>query len=309
MSEDMLASWRDAPSKRAIVEFVESVATGADAIPGADRVAVFDNDGTLWMEKPVIVQLQFLLGRWREELERDPSLADRQPYTAIASGDLGWLGAAIDKHYAGDDDDLHTLIGAIVSATKDLSVEEYASSVADFYAKTQHPTLQRPLSESVYQPMVELIRYLHAHGFTCYIVSAAERDFMRPMSEDYYGIPPERVVGSAYGLAYDPASGDVRYTADLSFFDDGPEKPVRIWNRIGRRPIIAGGNANGDMPMLDYTLKSPKALALLVHHDDPDRGDIPYEKGAEKALAEADTRGYVTISVKDDWSQVFPDPA
>lgn len=129
---------------------------------------------------------------------------------------------------------------------------------------------------------------------------------MRPMAEDYYGIPPERVVGSAYGLTYDADSAAVRYTADLSFFDDGPEKPVRIWSRIGRRPLFAGGNANGDMPMLNFARSGGKGFALLVHHDDPTRDDIPYGTGVETALAEADALGYTVVSVKDDWAQVFP---
>jgi phosphoserine phosphatase len=288
------------------VAFVESVTQGPGAVPVPERVAVFDNDGTLWTEKPVITQLQYLVQRWRERLQDDPDLAIRQPYTAVASGDLAWLGAAVDKHYAGDDSDLRTLIGAIVEVTEGMSVDEYSASVADFSRTAEHPTLRRPFAESVYQPMVELLRYLEANGFTCYIVSAGERDFMRPMAEDYYGIPPERVIGSAYGLTYDEESGEVRYTADLSFFDDGPEKPVRIWSRIGRRPLFAGGNANGDMPMLEFARGAGSGFALLVHHDDADRGDIPYDKGAETALAAADSRGWTTVSVKDDWAQVFP---
>jgi hypothetical protein len=154
--------------------------------------------------------------------------------------------------------------------------------------------------------MVELLRYLEAHGFTVYIVSGGERDFMRPMTEQYYGIPPEHVVGSALGLAYDADSGEVRYTAGLDFMDDGPEKPVRIWSRIGRRPLIAGGNSNGDQPMLDFARKGG-GLALLVHHDDASgRGDVPYDKGAEQALAEASDRGYTVVSVANDWSRIFP---
>jgi phosphoserine phosphatase len=307
VSDDLLPSWRDTNTRRVIVEFVESVTRGPDAVPMAERIAVFDNDGTLWTEKPVITQLQYLVERWRERLQDDPALAQRQPYTAVASGDLTWLGGAVDKHYAGDDTDLRTLISGIVEVTDGMSVEDYAASVDDFSRTALHPTLNRPVSESVYQPMVELLRYLEANGFTCYIVSAGERDFMRPMTEDCYGIPPERVIGSAYGLTYDTESGDIRYTADLSFFDDGPEKPVRIWSRIGRRPIFAGGNANGDMPMLDYARRGGTGFALLVHHDDDTaRGDIPYDKGAETALAEADARGYTVVSVKEDWENVFP---
>jgi hypothetical protein len=178
--------------------------------------------------------------------------------------------------------------------------------VAEFYRIAEHLTLHRPYSGAVYQPMMELLRYLEFHDFTCYIVSGGERDFMRPMTSDYYGIPPERVIGSAFGLEY--VDGEVRYGNALSFFDDGPEKPVRIWSRIGRRPILAVGNSNGDLQMLEYLREGGPTLSLLVHHDDDTgRGDAPYDRGAELALA-AVRDGYVTaISVKDDWSTVFPE--
>ncbi|WP_091226879.1 HAD family phosphatase [Microbacterium sp. 3J1] len=305
---DLLTSWRDTATRRAIESFVDSVTSGSAAVPVPERVAVFDNDGTLWTEKPMPTQLAYVTEQWRARLAEDRSLASRQPYLAVASGDLSWIGAAVDKHYAGDDTDLHILIGAIVEVTKDLSVDAYASSVGEFYRTAQHPTLTRPYAQTVYRPMVELLRYLEAHDFTCYIVSAGERDFMRPMAEDYYGIPPERVIGSAYGLTYDETSAEVRYGTSLEFFDDGPEKPVRIWSRIGRRPIFAAGNANGDMPMLDFALGAATGFGLIVHHDDhTGRGDTPYDKGAEKALAESGERGYTVVSVADDWSSVFPD--
>ncbi|QDZ16872.1 haloacid dehalogenase-like hydrolase [Humibacter ginsenosidimutans] len=302
-----LPSWRDTATRSAIEDFVASVTAGTDAVPVAERVAVFDNDGTLWSEKPMPTQLHYVVEQWRKRLAEDASLAARQPYTAVASGDLSWVGAAVDKHYAGDDADLKVLIGAIVEVTQGVSVHDYAESVASFYRDARHLTLGVPYSRTVYQPMVELLRFLEANGFTCYVVSAGERDFMRPMTEEYYGLPPERVVGSAYGLTYDEDTRQVRYGAALSFFDDGPEKPPRIWTRIGRRPLFAVGNSNGDMPMLDFTADNGRGLALLVHHDDDtDRGDTPYDKGAEQALAAAADRGYTVISVKDDWEQVFP---
>jgi hypothetical protein len=160
--------------------------------------------------------------------------------------------------------------------------------------------------------MVELLRYLDANGFTPYIVSGGGRDFMRPMSTGYYGVPPERVIGSSTGLRYveDAEGGDVRYDSSSAFLDDGPEKPVRIWSRMGRRPLLAGGNSNGDIPMLRFVQKHPRSLSLLVHHDDDTgRGDTPYDKGAEQALDAAATHGFVVVSVKDDWSQVFPTAA
>jgi len=305
-----LASWRDTATRSAIVSFVERVSgDGPGSVPEAERIAVFDNDGTLWTEKPMPTQLVYVVEQWRTQAEADPSLADRQPYKAAVTGDFGWLGGAVDKHYEGDDSDLKVLIGALVGVTAGMSVDDYAASVADFYENAKHLTLGTPYADAVYKPMVELLRYLEAHGFTVYIVSGGERDFMRPMTQDYYGIPPEHVVGSALGLAYDEDSHDVRYAAGLDFFDDGPQKPVRIWSRIGRRPLIAGGNSNGDMQMLDFTRKGD-GLALLVHHDDDTgRGDPPYDKGADAALAAADERGYTVVSVKHDWAGVFVDPA
>lgn len=304
-----LPSWRDTATRRAIETFVESVATGPDAVPAAERVAVFDNDGTLWSEKPMITQLHYVVQQWRAAAEVDPSLAERQPYLAAVSGDFSWLGTAIDKHYGGDDSDLKVIIGALVGLTGGMSVEDYARSVQEFYATAQHPTLGRPYADAVYRPMVELIRYLEHNGFTCYIVSGGERDFMRPMTEANYGIPPERVIGSAYGLTYDEDAAAVRYAASLTFFDDGPEKPIRIWSRIGRRPLFAAGNSNGDMEMMDFARRGPRpGLALLIHHDDDaSRGDAPYDSGAETALAAASDRGYTVVSVRDDWDAVFPE--
>jgi phosphoserine phosphatase len=306
--EQLLPSWADGPTRDAIIEFVDSVSAGPDEVPEAQRIAVFDNDGTLWTEKPMPTQLHFIVQQWRTAAEADPTLADRQPYKAAVTGDLAWLGDAIDKHYAGDDADVRVIIEAIVGLTDGLSVEQYASSVAEFYRTAKHLTLQRAYRTAIYRPMVELMRYLEANGFTCYIVSGGERDFMRPMSEDYYGIPPERVIGSALGLIYHEDDAEVRYAPNLEFLDDGPEKPVRIWSRIGRRPILAAGNSDGDLPMLDFARRGAVGLALLIHHDDDgERGDTPYDGGARRALAEASDRGLTVVSVKRDWSTVFAD--
>ncbi|MFB7249698.1 HAD family hydrolase [Microbacterium sp. NPDC056234] len=303
---DILPSWRSTATRDAIVDFVAAVTAegGADYVAPEARVAVFDNDGTLWTEKPMVTQLHYLLGEWKKAAEADPSLAEKQPYKAAVSGDLGWLAAAVDKHYAGDDADLGVLIAAVAGNSAGRSVDEYAASVAEFYRDARHLSLGTPYSLTVYQPMVELVRYLDENGFTTYIVSGGERDFMRPMTVANYGIPAERVIGTGLGLTYDEEANVVRYAPKLAYFDDGPEKPVRIWMRTGRRPILAAGNSNGDLPMLRYAQGSPRSLALLVHHDDDtDRGDVPYDKGAERALAAEDL---TVISVRDDWSQVFP---
>ncbi|WP_431807061.1 HAD family hydrolase [Microbacterium paraoxydans] len=310
MDDATLPSWRDTPIRRAIEAFVNAVTTGPDAVPAAERIAVFDNDGTLWTEKPMPTQLHYVVDRWREAATANPALAETQPYRAAVTGDLAWLGSAIDKHYAGDDSDLGTIITALVGLTDGVDVEEYAAAVSAFFRTARHPVLHRPYPELVYQPMVELLRYLERHGFTRYIVSGGERDFLRPMTQDAYGIPPERVVGSAFGLTYDESGAHVRYSPALAFFDDGPEKPVRIWSRVGRRPLLAAGNSNGDGPMLDYARGGPReGLALLIHHDDHDRDDAPYDSGAERVLAAADAQGYTVVSVRDDWSAVFPAPS
>lgn len=305
---DFLPSWRDTPTRAAILEFVAAVSTegGADFVAPEARVAVFDNDGTLWTEKPMPTQLHYLLELWKEQAAADPSLAEGQPYTAAVSGDLGWLGSAIDKHYAGDDSDLGLLIKAVAASSSGKSVEEYEASVAAFYRDARHLTLNSSYAHTVYQPMVELVRLLDAHDFRTYIVSGGDRDFMRPMTEEYYGIPPQRVVGTAMGLSYDADDNVVRYAPSLDFFDDGPLKPVRIWTRIGRRPILAAGNSNGDIEMMRFAQGSARSLALLVRHDDTTGRDVAYDKGAENALAAAPTHGFTVVSVDQDWDQVFP---
>lgn len=281
---EYLTSWRDTATRRAIVEFVAAVTDpgGPDFVPAEGRIAVFDNDGTLWTEKPMPTQLHYLLEQWKAQAAADPTLAEKQPYKAAVTGDLGWLGAAIDKHYAGDDTDLGMLVAGVAAATSGTSVEEYEASVAAFYRDARHLTLNSSYAHTVYQPMVELVRLLDAHHFRTYIVSGGERDFMRPMTQDYYGIPTQRVIGTSLGLSYDAEDNVVRYAPKLDFFDDGPQKPIRIWTRVGRRPILAVGNSNGDIPMLRFAQGSPRSLAMLLRHDDDGRGDTPTTKAPRK---------------------------
>jgi phosphoglycolate phosphatase-like HAD superfamily hydrolase len=273
---------------------------GPDYVAPEARIAVFDNDGTLWCEKPMYIQLDFLLRRFKEQAEADPSLRDQQPYKAAYTGDLKWLGDAVTKHYQGDDTDLNPLMGAILTAHHEITVEEHAGRVSAFFAEARHPTLDRSYTSCGYQPMVELLRYLEANEFTCYIVSGGGRDFMRPVTEVLYGIPPERVVGSSVGLVYRDTS--LYTTAQPEFLDDGPIKPVRLWGRIGRRPILAVGNSNGDIEMLEFT----RGLRLLVLHDDAER-EFDYTGGAEKSLDQAAKDGWTVVSVKNDWATVFSD--
>lgn len=295
----MLESWNDGPTKSAIVDFVGRITTaGPDFVAPQARIAVFDNDGTLWCEKPAYIQLDFLVRRIAEKAAADPALADNQPYTAAAAGDLAWFGDAVTKHYNGDDSDLKILAGAVLSAYQGLTLEEHAQRVADFFAQAQHPLLHRPYTTCGYVPMVELLRYLESAGFTCYIVSGGGRDFMRPVTGAMYGIPPERVVGSSVSVQY--RGGDLYTTAEPEFLSDGPIKPARIWSRTGRRPIFAAGNSNGDIEMLQYT----RGLRLLVRHDDAER-EFDYLAGAEKALELADQQSWTVASIRNDWAAVF----
>jgi phosphoglycolate phosphatase-like HAD superfamily hydrolase len=301
-----LASWTEGPTKSAIVDFVDRVSTegGPDYVEPQERVAVFDNDGTLWCEKPMYIQLDFLVRRFAEQAKADPSLAEKQPYKAAFEGDLKWLGDAVTKHYQGDDTDVKTLLAAVLTAHSEITVEEHRSRVEAFFADARHPTLARPYTSCSYRPMIELLRYLEDNGFTNYIVSGGGRDFMRPITGPIYQIPPERVVGSSVGLSYreEDGRGNLYTTAQPEFLDDGPGKPVRIWARTGRRPILAAGNSNGDYEMLMFTA----GLRLLVLHDDAER-EFDYTAGAEKALDQAAKDGWSVVSMRNDWATVFGD--
>ena len=291
-----LASWNDTPTREAIVAFAERA---GDRLPAEERVAVFDNDGTLWCEKPIPIQLDFILRRFAEQADEDESLRGRQPWKAAYEHDLNWLGQAMVKHYNGDDSDAKLLLDAVATAFTELSVEDYQRSAADFVSEAEHPTLGRPYRNCAFAPMVELLRYLESHGFTTLIASGGDRDFMRPIASELYGIPPERVIGSSLMLDY---RGDgLVVKKGLDVFDDGPVKPVRIWGRIGRRPALACGNSNGDIPMLRFAgAGGLEPLRLLLRHDDGER-EVAYDAGAEEALA----AGFTVISMKNDWSTVF----
>jgi hypothetical protein len=299
-----LRSWRDGDTKHAILEFVERVAA---EVPIEERVAVFDNDGTLWCEKPLPIQLDFILRRFVAMAEADPALRSRQPWKAAYERDHEWLGRVLTEHYAGDDRNVRIVAGGILAAYDGISVEDFEARSDEFLRNTDHPTLGRGYLRCVYQPMIELLDYLAVNGFANYIASGGGRDFMRPISQEVYGIPRERVIGSTVALAYrdDPAGGTIFHKAELDYLDDGPEKPVRIWNRVGRRPLLAAGNSNGDIPMLHFSQHAAKPfLRLLVLHDDADR-EFAYTSGAEQALEEAGRHGWTVISVGNDWSTVF----
>jgi phosphoglycolate phosphatase-like HAD superfamily hydrolase len=304
-----LPSWHEGDARSDIVGFVRQVGGdgSTEAVPVAERVAVFDNDGTLWCEKPMPIQLDFILRRLVEMAEADPELRTRQPWQAAYERDYAWLGRVVAEHYAGDDTNVQTLGAGVLAAFGGISVEAFEAKSDAFLRSARHPTLDRGYLECAYAPMIELLGYLEANGFSNYIASGGGRDFMRPISEELYGIARERVIGSSIALVYTPAAhgGTVTRQAAADYLDDGPEKPVRIWSRIGRRPLLAAGNSNGDVPMLDYSQHDQKpSLRLLVLHDDPER-EFEYVTGAEQALERARDDGWTVVSIKNDWAKVF----
>ena len=278
-------------------------------MPVEERVAVFDNDGTLWTEKPMPIQLDFILRRLVEMATADPALRDRQPWQAAYTRDYGWFGKVMEQHYAGDDTQLPVLAGGILAAFAGMSVEDFEARSASFMRSGTHPTLRRGYMGCAYVPMVELLDYLAANGFTSYIASGGGRDFMRPISQEMYGIPRERVIGSSpkFTWTLDERGGTITHAAAPDYLDDGPEKPIRIWSRTGRRPLLAGGNSNGDIPMLQHTRHDDKPfLRLLILHDDAER-EFDYTAGSENALELARRDGWTVASIKNDWATVFAD--
>ena len=306
---DPLGSWREGASKQAILDFVQRVTTegSPELVPPSERVAVFDNDGTLWCEKPMPIQLDFILRRLVVMADQDPTLRTRQPWQAAYTRDYGWLGEVLTKHYHGDDRDLPVLAAGVLQAFAGVTVEDFEAQADAFLRGTQHPTLGRGHLACGYVPMVELLGYLDANGFRNYIASGGGRDFMRPISQEVYGVPRHRVIGSSVSLAWndDGHGGTIVHKPEADVLDDGPEKPVRIWSRVGRRPLLAAGNSNGDIPMLQFAEQPGRpCLRLLVLHDDPDR-EFDYLVGAEQAFRLATINGWTVVSIKDDWTTVF----
>jgi len=291
---ELLPSWRQGDAKSAVLEFVESVsrpgASCASYVPPADRIETFDNDGTLWCEKPQYVRADFLFRRWKHMAEADPAKAKEQPYKAVAENDQAWL-----SNLAGHVPDL---VKGVTEAYEGITVWAFEQAVREFFATATHPTLGLPYTKVGYQPMRELLDLLQAREFLVFICSGGERDFIRPVSEQMYGIPRQRVIGSATTVQY--RDGELYRTKDVEQpIDDGTGKPEHIWMRTGRTPLLVGGNADGDVPMLQTA-----RFSLLIHHDDASR-EFAYDTGAEKALAEAKERGWTVVSMHDDFKVVF----
>jgi phosphoglycolate phosphatase-like HAD superfamily hydrolase len=305
----LLSSWNDTPTRKVILDFIARVTDEASPnyVPVEERIAVFDNDGTLWCEKPMYIQLDFLLRKLVAKAELDPSLQEKQPWKAAWEKDFSWLGDTITKHYQGDDSDLHVLLKGILSLSHDQPVEKIETEAKDFVYNERHPTLGNIYMDCIYQPMIELLHYLEDHGFANYIVSGGGRDFMRGFASELYGIPRQRVIGSTVAYRYlETGDGcEIVQQADLDVIDDGPGKAIQIWNVIGRRPILAAGNSNGDIEMLKFTQSSGKPnLNLLLLHDDSQR-EFDYQQGAEKALELAVENDWQLISMKEDFKHIF----
>jgi phosphoglycolate phosphatase-like HAD superfamily hydrolase len=263
-------------------------------VPEIERIATFDNDGTLWCEKPLYVQADFVLRKWKAMAAGDPSLAERQPYKALVEGDREWLSSLTDH--------VPDLVSGISDAFAGVTTEAFEAEVLDFFREARHPTLDVPYTALAYAPMRELIALLEANDFRVFICSAGGRDFVRAVCEQVYAIPRERVIGSSAPVELH--DGQLRRVDGVEQpIDDGAGKPVHIWARTGRTPLLAGGNADGDIEML-----ASARFALLIHHDDAER-EFAYDAGAERALSEASRRQWTVASMKDDFATVFSDSA
>lgn len=308
---DPLVSWNDGQTKSAIVGFVQKVTDkgSKDFVPPAERVATFDNDGTLWAEQPVYFQALYALDRIRQMAPDHPDWKTTEPFKSAINGDVKGLMA----------NGMDGVMKVLLTAHADVTAEAFQDSVTDWFATAKHPTKNRAFTQMVYQPMLELLVYLRANGFKTYIVSGGGVDFIRVFAEDTYGIPPEQVMGTTSDAKFEMRDGvpEIVKTGNIILVDDKEGKPVGIYRQIGRRPIMAVGNSDGDLQMLQYTTiprskedQVPR-LGVLLHHTDADR-EWAYDRQShigqlDKALDEAPERGWVVIDMKKDWSRVFPE--
>ena len=304
---DPLASWNDGAAKRAIADFVSS-ATAADGpafVPPAARIATFDNDGTLWLEKPMYIQLQHGLRAIARMAAEQPQVRERQPFKAVCEKDMAWFAKVQTDYSGGDPTGLLTLATGITEAFEGMTVEEFEADALEFLTTAQDARFKKPYKQLIYQPMLELVHYLQANGFQVFLTSGGGRDFMRAVCEEIYDVPRAMAIGSSVTFRYaEDAHGvaQVMRTKELEQpVDDGPGKPLHIHRATGRRPILAAGNSDGDIHMLRYAGgHSGPTLSLLVHHDDAER-EYAYDGGAERALGLAAKEGWLVVSMKDDW--------
>jgi len=304
-SADPLPSWNEGTTRQQIISFVEAVTDpdSPDFVPEDERIAVFDNDGTLWAEQPIYFQLAFAIDRVKAVAEEKPELKEQEPYRSILKGDLKPLMAGGE----------HAILEVVMATHADMTTDEFAAIVADWLKTARHPTTGRPYTEMVYQPMLELLAYMRANGFKTFIVSGGGVEFMRVFSEQVYGIPPEQVVGSTIVTKFEmrPTGPVLIRLPKIDFIDDKDGKPVGINRNIGRRPIAAFGNSDGDLQMLEWTTAGTgRRLGAIVHHTDSER-EWAYDRDShfghlDKALDEGRKDGWTIIDMKDDWKVIFP---
>jgi haloacid dehalogenase-like hydrolase len=302
---DPLPSWNDGASKKAILSFVDRVTRegGSEFVQPSERIATFDNDGTLWSEKPVPFQLLFAFDRAKALAPERPGWKTREPFASLLKGDMAGVAAAGEKG----------VLSILAATHTGMTTDEFTTAVQGWISTARHPTTGRLFTDMVYQPMLEVLTYLRANGFKTFIVSGGGVEFMRPWTERVYGIPPEQVVGSSGKMKLEVRDGRpvLVKLPEIDLIDDKEGKPVGIHSRIGRRPIAAFGNSDGDLQMLEWATAGPGArFALFVHHDDGvrefayDRADKlqQFNKGWDEAVA----RGWTVVSMKNDWKTVFP---
>jgi phosphoserine phosphatase len=304
LADEPLPSWNDTAPKQAIVRFVGRVtaAGSPDFVPVTERIAVFDNDGTLWSEQPMYTQVMYMADRVKALAPRHPEWRSRQPFASLLKGDMRGLTAGGEAGVA----------ELITETHSGMTTDEFSRTVSDWISNARHPKTKRLYTEMAYQPMLELLDYLRANGFKTFIVSGGGIEFMRPWSERVYGIPPEQVIGSTGALQFESQSGKyaLRKLPKLVLNDDKEGKPVGIQRHIGRRPIAAFGNSDGDLQMLQWTCAGPGArFCLYVHHTDAER-EWAYDRGShigalDKGLDEAAAKGWTVVDMKKDWKRVF----
>ena len=301
---DPLPSWSEGASKTAILDFVKRVTTpgGPEFVPPAERIATFDNDGTLWSEQPMYFQLAFTMDRVKALASKHPEWRQKQPFKAVLEGDMKALAASGEKGLA----------QLMMATHTGMTTAEFEAIVKDWLARARHPRFQRPYTELVFQPMLEVLAHLRANGFKTFIVSGGGIEFMRPWVEQAYGIPPEQVVGSSIKTRFELRGGQpvlVRLP-EIDFIDDKGGKPVGIHKFIGRRPIAAFGNSDGDLQMLQWTCDTPgPRFCLYVHHTDAQR-EWAYDRQSsigklDKGLDEARSKGWTVVDMKSDWKQIY----
>jgi hypothetical protein len=302
---DPLPSWNDGAVKKSITDFVARTATagGADFVPVDQRIATFDNDGTLWIEQPMYVQFAFVFDRVKALAPQNPAWKTKQPFKAVLDGDMKALAASGEKG----------LVELMAATHAGMTVDEFEKIVTEWLATARHPRFKRPYTELVYEPMLEVLAYLRGNDFKTFIVSGGGIEFMRPWTEKIYGIPPEQVVGSSIKTRFEMRDGQPRLfrLPQINFIDDKAGKPVGINEHIGRRPIAAFGNSDGDLQMLQWTTMSGSGarLGLIVHHTDAER-EYAYDRKShvgklDLALDAAAVNKWTLADMKKDWKRVF----